>query len=162
MKLKNKKMKIKTSSWHYNLLSRYYSSPTNLCSYFWSVNFAMIRRTIEILIYPINKLFKISNIRYMWFYSLSILTIPIFFYTLYVMLIMHKEFVAETIFNKFFLFIFNIMDILGGLLVFVWILIILRFFDELSQKNNSSYIDIVKNYLKAKKERVCSRIEYVK
>lgn len=122
----------------------------------------MIRRTIEILIYPINKLFKISNIRYMWFYSLSILTIPIFFYTLYVMLIMHKEFVAETIFSRFLLFIFNIMDILGGLLVFVWIIIILRFFDELSQKNNSSYIDIVKNYLKAKKERVCSRIEYVK
>lgn len=155
-------MQISKKSWHFKLLDYYVIYPKNLCSYFWLVVFLS-------LIYPFDRAYKLLRIhvylkykvtKFWWNYILAPISISILsFYFLF----------GDSWMDSFpfsFGLPIAILISIGMLeLVFLGLYFLVEFLcfiDKRKKEKEPKKPNLLFEYLKAKKQKICPLIEYKK
>ena len=144
-----KKMKISTKSWHYKLRDMYNTEPQRgLCKYFWQT----VLLVLGLPFFGMYKLFiKLPvYVKFALLFIYSFSSVVFFWYSL----------VYQEEPNIYFLFLlpFVMLGVLFAFVLITWLIVELE--QKIKSKDNNK-ISLVKEYIKAKKQKICPILEFV-
>lgn len=151
-------MKISKNSWHYRLLRDYYymEPAEGLCQYFWETVFL----TIGLPFFLIKKFICDLSNGWKWFLAIlySVVSLPV---TIYL------NGIVPT--NGLLIFPFVVAIVISsiGVLFLIFLLILLLMlgprylYEKIKPKKTKDKNSLLKEFIKAKWNRVCPRLEFV-